>query len=407
MADESSSTPSPRGRTDDLESRLREELSPRFEILRRLGETSRARAFLAREEGLDRLVTVKVLEAGGSEDDTAERRFQREARAVAALSHPAVVQLHRFGRLGDGTPYMVMQHVKGPTLRDRLAAEGPLPVDECRKILADVASALAAAHRQGIVHREVSPDNVLWEEATGRALLADFGIAAILASGEKAPERLTRTGEVVGDPRYLSPEYLEDGEVTDRSDVYGLALLGYEILSGEGPYRGTSNVEMIRAHVEGEPRSLRELRPDADADVADLLRRCLAREPNRRPSAERVARLLDSAGEPAAPSTPGDGPEPGTLERVFRRRLPQFVVVAGASGWVLLQIVDQLVQQGLLPRVVYALTLNLVGFGLVATGIVAWFHGEKGAQDVRPTEVWLLVLVAVGWIAASVLIVVG
>jgi serine/threonine-protein kinase len=158
-------------------------------------------------------------------------RFEREAQSAASLSHPNIVAIYRVGRLSNDLPYFIMQYVKGRTMADRIKAKGALPLDEARRAIGEVASAVAAAHQKGIVHRDIRPGNVLYEEDSGRALLADFGIAAIVASGDMGESaRLTRTGELVGDPSYMSPEQLMGMEVTERSDVYAIGLLGYELV---------------------------------------------------------------------------------------------------------------------------------------------------------------------------------
>ena len=281
---------------DDAESRsaeaLRQALGDDFEIVRRLGKGSMATVWLAREKALGRLVAVKVLLPGRAQDETARRRFEREAKASASLVHPNVVQVFRFGRLPDETPYLVMRFVKGRTMEERLAAEGRLPAALARKVLHNVTSALAAAHAQGIVHRDVRPANVLWDEESESAHLTDFGIAALLTTGGEEATRLTKTGQMVGDPRYLSPEQLLDHDLTELADMYAVGVLGYELFTGDGPYDAKTNTQWITAHLTAEPRDLRQLRPDVAPEVADLLRRCLNREPNHRPSAADAARVL-------------------------------------------------------------------------------------------------------------------
>lgn len=215
---------------------LQEALGPDFEIKQRLGKGSMATVYLAKEKALGRFVAVKVLLPGRAKEETARKRFEREAKAVASLTHPNVVQIHRMGRLRDETPYLVMRFVKGRTMEERLAAEGRLPPDLAREVLHDVASALAAAHAQGIVHRDVRPANVLWDEEKGQAMLTDFGIAAILATSGEDATRLTQTGQMVGDPRYLSPEQLRDENLTELADMYAFGVLGYELYTGAGPY---------------------------------------------------------------------------------------------------------------------------------------------------------------------------
>ncbi len=209
--------------TQSLEA-LRAALGADFEIKQKLGRGSMATVYLAREKALGRLVAVKVLLAGRAGDEAARKRFEREAKAAATLSRPNVVQVYRFGRLPDGTPYLVMRFVKGRTLEERLAAEGRLPAALARTVLFGVASALEAAHAQGIVHRDVRPANVLWDEEAQQALLADFGIAALLATGGEEVTKVTKTGQMIGNPKYMSPEQLLDQDLTELADMYAVGF---------------------------------------------------------------------------------------------------------------------------------------------------------------------------------------
>ncbi len=396
---------------------LREALGGDFEVVRRLGKGSMATVWLAREKALGRLVALKVLLPGRARDETARRRFEREARASASLVHPNVVQVFRFGRLPDETPYLVMRFVKGRTMEERLAAEGRLPAALARKVLRDVTSALTAAHAQGIVHRDVRPANVLWDEEAQSAHLADFGIAALLTTGNEESARLTKTGQMVGDPRYLSPEQLLDQDLTELADMYAVGVLGYELYTGDGPYEAKTNTQWITAHLTAEPRDLRQVRPDVEPEVADLLRRCLNREPNHRPSAADAARLLggDAAkganrragpGGTAAAGVP-TGVGEGDVQELLRRRVPQIVLAAAAGAWLLLQFVSMLVEQGTLGRIFWRLTLPLSICGVLATAVIAWFHGEKGRQEASALEYVLLAGIAVVWLGISTWIVFG
>lgn len=381
-----------------LEARLREALAPALEVKRRLGGGSRVQVYQAREVDLGRYVAVKVL-LPEARTDVAGQRFEREAKAVAVLSHPNVVNVHRYGRLPDDTPYMVMQHVKGRSLAERLKAEGPLSVQETRRILADVASALAAAHRQGIVHRNVRPSKILYEEETGRVLLTDFGIAAILATEEEDAPRLTRPGQLLGEPRYMSPESLEGGELTARADVYSLGIVGYELLTGHGPYGDRPSAQLVAAHLQEEPRRLRSLRPDAPGDLADLLERCLAKEPSHRPDAAYVHRALTESKAASGPDRGAYGSS--LLQAVLGRRVPQWVGAAVAAAVGLVGIVSELAGNGILPLVTVHLALVFAAFGLLAVGVVSWFHGEKGRQRAPLVERVILGALAAGWLVAS------
>ncbi|GIT52600.1 MAG: hypothetical protein Ct9H300mP15_28130 [Gemmatimonadota bacterium] len=177
-------------------------------------------------------------------------------------------------------------------MEERLRGEGRLPLDLAQQILIDVASALSAAHAKGIVHRDVRPANVLWDEDNEEALLADFGIAALLMPSGDDNVKLTQTGQMVGKPRYMSPEQLRDSDLTEMADIYGLGILGYELFTGEGPYEAKTTTEWMTAHLTAEPLDLVQLRPAMDPQIANLLRRCLNREPNHRPTASDVVRSL-------------------------------------------------------------------------------------------------------------------
>lgn len=376
--------------------RLQEALGSDFEVKQKLGDGSMATVYLARESELGRLVAVKVLLPGLARDETARRRFEREAKAAASLSHPNVVQVFRFGRLPDETPYLVMRFVRGRTLEDRLAAQGPLPAALARKVLSGVAAALSAAHAQGIVHRDVRPANVLWDEDRQQALLADFGIAALLATSGEDSTRLTKTGQMLGDPRYLSPEQLLDQDLTELSDMYAFGILGYELFTGEGPYNARTNAEWITAHLSGEPRDLRQSRPDVEPAIADLLRRCLNREARHRPSAATAVSLLEGSGEGVRSVE-----EPVTWQELSRRRIPQFMGAAVAAGVGFLGFVAMIVELYGVKRLWLSLSFPLVGCGVAAATVVAWFHGERGRQESNVLEWILLSVLSVIWLTVS------
>ncbi len=304
---------------DELERLLQEELAPRLEVVRKLSESPTAHVYLAREPDLKRFVAVKVFSPKLAADPRARLRFEREVQAVASLTHPNIVALHWASALSNGLPFFVMGYVEGDSLAEKVKAEGELPVPRARRILAEVASALAAAHKRGIVHRAVQPANILYEDETGRALLADFGVAAILTTAEDRPIKITESGELVGDPAWISPEQLTAQEITGRSDVYSLGLLGYELLASARPYEATSRRELYTAHINQEPRRLSQLRPDVDPDLEDLLVNCLAKNPRHRPSAAHLARTLTALPSEKAP---GSAAPPGALRRLVERWLP-------------------------------------------------------------------------------------
>ncbi|MDX1646821.1 MAG: serine/threonine-protein kinase [Longimicrobiales bacterium] len=383
---------------------LQKALGDDFEVLRRLGKGSMATVFLAREKSLGRLVAVKVLLPGRAADETARRRFEREAKASASLVHPQIVQVFRFGRLPDETPYLVMRFVKGRTMEERLKAEGRLSSDQARSVLANVTSALAAAHARGIVHRDVRPANVLWDAETESAHLTDFGIAALLETSGEDATRITKTGQMVGDPRYLSPEQLRDEDLSELADMYAVGILGYELFTGEGPYDAKTNTQWITAHLTQDPKDLRRLRPDIPEEVADLLKRCLNREPNHRPSAADAARILSGETQTvgATEAMAGSLGTPVSWGLIRGKNLIQIVGMAVAGGVGLVGLAGTLYENGeVVPYWMFLLTLPLSACGVMALTVIGWFHGEKGKQDVPMIEWLLLSLIGVAWLMSS------
>jgi serine/threonine protein kinase len=363
-------------------------LAPEFEVLRPLGEGTVGSVYLAREVALQRLVAVKVPRKELASDEMVRRRFEREARAAARLSHPNVAAVYRVGRLPDGTPYLVMEYLDGRTLAESLAAGGALDQDPAIHVLHQVADALACAHAENVIHRDVRPDNVIWNPDPGRAVLTDFGIAGILETGSEVITRITRAGEVLGDPPYASPEQLMGEHVTAAADIYSLAVLGYEILTLQRPYRATSLRELTAAHLRQPPRELSELLPDVDRDLDALLRRCLNKEPRHRPRAAEVARQLAQIEAARAGTGPGKSGESGSdlvdaalenfpalhgfVRELIRRRVVGVAVIYLAAAFVLLQgaqaILPELPVSDWAYRALVALTL--AGFPL--TLVLSW-----------------------------------
>jgi eukaryotic-like serine/threonine-protein kinase len=266
------------------------DLEPEFQVIRQLGTGTVARVLLARETELKRLVAIKIPHPEIVQDSTARRRFEREASSAAKLIHPNIASVHRVGHLRDGTPFIVMRYAEGRTLEDVLRSTGPLDAGSVRAILLQLASALAEAHRKGVIHRDLRPGNVVWTRESNEAVLMDFGLAAVIESGSVVHTRLTRTGQQLGDLEYMSPEQFRQDPVTPATDIYSLGILGYELLTGQGPYRVGSRALLGEAHLNQAPLKL----TSAPRDLAQLLESCLAKNPAHRPTATDLVHRLSA-----------------------------------------------------------------------------------------------------------------
>ncbi|MGH7720595.1 MAG: serine/threonine-protein kinase, partial [Gemmatimonadaceae bacterium] len=194
-----------------------EALGREYEFLREIGAGGMAAVYLARERSGGRLVAIKAIRRRYLEDEEALSRFDREARVVAELHHPHIVETYAVRRTGEKTIAIVMQHLPGGTLRKVLQRDGAFPFDRATSVLRDVAEALRYAHGRGVVHRDVKPENIFLEEETGRALLSDFGIARPMVESD---DQLTMVGAAIGTPTYMAPEQIDGLPLDERSDVY-------------------------------------------------------------------------------------------------------------------------------------------------------------------------------------------
>jgi serine/threonine-protein kinase len=243
-----------------------------------IGRGGMAVVYRATDVRLNRRVAIKLLPPELAFNPDVRERFLREAQTSAHLTHPNIVPIYTVDER-EGMVYFVMALVDGESLAERLARESPLPIADARRILADVADALAYAHGRGVVHRDVKPDNVMLDRATGRAVVTDFGIARA-AAGDS---RLTVTGVAVGTPAYMSPEQaIGERELDGRSDIYSLAVVGYQMLGGTTPFRAANTPAMLVKHLSETPRPLDALRPDAPASLVHAIMRALAKKPEHR-----------------------------------------------------------------------------------------------------------------------------
>ena len=295
---------------------VREVLSGRYELLEVLGRGGMGVVFRARDRVLGRVVAVKVLPAERAEDETFVARFVREARAAAALNHPNIAAVFDTGRDED-TRFIVMEFVSGSSLAAVLRRRGSLPATEATAIAAGIAGALDAAHGAGIIHRDVKPANVMVDDR-GAVKVLDFGIARVASDTS-----LTQTATVLGSAPYLAPEVARGERADERSDIYSLGCVLYELLTERPPFTGELPAAVLHQHATAPPRPPRELNPRIPDALDALVVQMLAKAPSARPQHVRdVARALLNPGErpPAQSSAGAASRDPSAAPRYVRAR---------------------------------------------------------------------------------------
>ncbi len=317
----------PAAEGDQLRTALEAKLHSQYRLVRLLGRGGMGAVYLARDLALDREVAIKVVKTD-SRSREIQDRLRREARTAARLSHPGIVPLHAFGEV-EGMPYFVMGYVRGESLATRLRRDGKLPEEELRRIVADLAEALDHAHRQGVVHHDVKPDNVLLADESGRALLTDFGVAKALGGRDT----LTAVGSVVGTPSYMSPEQAAGrADIDGRTDIYSLGVMAYASLTGRLPFDGRTAGEVLAKHLTQEPAPLRSLAPTLGDSTVLAVERCLAKDPARRwPDARSLRLALGVSDEPHLPDTLRAVEGQGMLAAFFAVPLLMFGAKQGAG----------------------------------------------------------------------------
>ncbi len=301
-------------------------------IRQRLGSGGFGAVYLADQVTVARPAVIKVLHPSLSHDPTTAARFGVEARAASQLNHPNIVTIYNYGAMWDGTLFLAMEYVSGRSL-DQVLADGPLPLGRAISVAAQIAAALGEAHRNGVIHRDVKPTNVMLTtrgEATDVVKVLDFGVAQIEGGG-----RMTATGFVCGTPRYMSPEQLKSARLDGRSDLYSLACVLFLMLTGRTPFDADNALGFLHKHVEEPPPLASRVAPrgvQLSSALDGFLLRALAKSPDERPAsaAAFVEELLAAVTPPppvAAELVPAPAraprrkktPEPGAIARTWER----------------------------------------------------------------------------------------
>jgi WD40 repeat protein len=292
-----------------------------YEVAERIGRGGMGAVLKAFDERLRRVVALKVMAPQLAASASARRRFTREAQAAAAVRDEHVTAIYEVGEAG-GLPYLVMEYVSGASLQERLDRAGPLPLAETLRIGVQVAAGLAAAHRQGLVHRDVKPANILLENGVQRVKLTDFGLARAVDDAS-----VTQSGVIAGTPQYMAPEQARGEAVDHRADLFSLGSVLYALCTGRPPFRASTSMAVLKRVSEDTPRPVRDINPDIPAWLAGVIEKLHAKDPARRfQSAAEVAALLSrhlarlqQPGSAPAPAAEPARPRPAARPRRRRR----------------------------------------------------------------------------------------
>ena len=299
-----------------------------YEIISHIGAGGMGEVYKGKDTRLDRIVAIKVLPAQLAENPERRERFEHEARAISSLNHPHICVLHDIGH-EEGVDFLVMEHIEGETLSERLL-KGPLPLDQVLVYGTEIADALDKAHRQGVVHRDLKPGNVM-VTSSGVKLL-DFGLAKFthesLEKSEEAEEQtqqrpLTSVGTLLGTIQYMAPEQLEGKDADPRADIFAFGALMYEMVTGRRAFVGESQASLIGAIMNTDPASIAELQPLTPPGLERTIKKCLAKDRERRwQSAGDLSDALRWLAEPPSGATLGGTVAPHSVPRIAVGRWP-------------------------------------------------------------------------------------
>ena len=338
---------------------LQQALAGRYSLRREIGRGGMGIVYLAQEVRLDRPVALKLLPPEMAAQPALRERFLREARTAAKLSHPNIVPIYAVDEV-DGFVFFTMMFVEGETLGERVRERGPLPPREAARILREVAWALAYAHGQGVVHRDVKPDNILIEAGSGRALVTDFGIAHV-----GSEPGVTSVGEILGTAEFMSPEQASGEAVDERSDLYSLGIVGHYMLSGQLPFQGTTVAATLAKHLTQPAPPLSSVAPGVPSDLAHAMDRCLLKDPDERfADGEELAGALSRALEVRQ--------EVPVAIRVFAEQTREPSTAIGGAGLMGVTLLVTGITSATLGGVPSPVTafLTLAGLGLAATPLL-------------------------------------
>ncbi|HEV3025605.1 MAG TPA: serine/threonine-protein kinase, partial [Pirellulales bacterium] len=349
-----------------------------YQVRELIGRGGMGIVFRAFDAKLNRVVAIKVLAPELAAQPTARRRFLREAQAAAAVAHPHVVTIHAVDE--DQWPYLVMEFIDGQSLQEKIERSGSLKLAEVLRIGSQIAEGLAAAHKQGLIHRDVKPANILLENGVERVKITDFGLAR--AADDVT---ITRPGEISGTPQYMSPEQASGQRVDQRSDLFSLGCVLYAMCASRPPFRGDSLAAIVKKICDEAPQPLREIDQQVPEWLAAIIDRLLAKDPDRRfQSADEVAKTLGGAlaqiqaGQAVATASDHDGRRqpivrPSSRVGNAHRGQPENMAVSRTQPWWV---------AGWLVVALLSL-IRVVPVASVIVYLAAGYQGQQANQNMR------------------------
>ncbi len=298
-----------------------------YQIIEQIGQGGMATVFKAYQPSIDRYVALKILPSQFAQDPNFVKRFQHEAKAIAALEHPHILPVHDFGT-AEGRPYMVMRYVEGGTLAKLMGQA--MPYERIAQFVGNIARALDYAHQQGVVHRDIKPSNILIDKH-GEVLLTDFGIAKMI-EGSSATQ-LTSAGSILGTPAYMAPEQAEAKKIDGRSDIYSLGVVLYELLTGQPPYQAETPLAVVLMHLNEPLAPPRTVKSDIPEPLERVVLKAMAKDPSQRfqTAGEMEQALKQALKEIESTSITADIPVPAPRTEEIPKAVPQYPSKSGRS----------------------------------------------------------------------------
>lgn len=313
----------------------------RYNVTSKIGQGGMGTVYLAEQVSVGRKVALKVLQGSYASDDEFIGRFRREARLAASLNHKNIVTIYDFDQGNDGSLFIAMEYLHGEKLSDVIRRDGSLDVSRAIRLGLQIAEGLEAAHRTGVIHRDIKPDNimVIGNRGTEEVKLMDFGIARLMDTGTMS--NLTRTGMIMGTPAYMAPEQAEGSTISEKTDIYALGIVLYEMLSGSVPFKASTPSAVLIKQLQEAPAPLRKLRREVPAGLESLVMRSLEKKPQKRPrDMHEIAKelqtldatmLVDENSKSTVPTRLWRGRFEGYLNRLKNPRAAIAVIAAGLA----------------------------------------------------------------------------